>query len=157
MAYRCNICGAASNDAQFYKSVTSRMRGQMKTVEHICAQSLDRAADEGALVVFGDNLEGWGRGGQAKHARGHPAAVGIPTKRNPRVYLRDEDFDEWREAVRPRVEALAAHLRAGGDVWWPRDRIGTGRANLETKAPRIANACTRLRTWLTLVSLGEVE
>jgi len=33
-----------------------------------------------ALFIFGDNLQGWGKGGQAR-IRDEPNAFGIPTKR----------------------------------------------------------------------------
>lgn len=108
-------------------------------VDRITPDLLDRALHDGATVAFGDNLAGWGRGGQARHARGHPAAVGIATKRSPRAYLTDEDFPEWiaRTAKAWRLLRLRASL--GDPIWWPRDGIGTGRARLREKAPMIAD------------------
>jgi hypothetical protein len=36
------------------------------------------------------------------------------------------------------IARLRAELIAGDDVWWPRDGIGTGLAELGTRAPQIA-------------------
>lgn len=98
---------------------------------------LDDALKRQALVVFGDNAAGYGRGGQAKHARGHPAAVGIPTKRSPYAFFSDADFDSYAVVSAPRWRLLATHIQDGGFVFWPEAGIGTGRAQLAQRAPRI--------------------
>ncbi|MEN3238633.1 hypothetical protein PUR29_34905 [Methylobacterium ajmalii] len=94
------------------------------------------------LYVFGDNLAGRGRGGQAHQMRDEPNAVGIVTKRYPATddgaYLTDDDEDEIRALLIPVLERLCRHLARSGTVVWPRDGVGTGRAELKTRAPRIA-------------------
>lgn len=93
------------------------------------------------LFVFGDNMAGSGFGGQAKEMRGEPNAVGIPTKLLPDMeeesFFRNDDL----LYVRPKIDAaflkLAFHMLKGGDVVWPADGIGTGFAQLQTRAPAI--------------------
>jgi len=93
------------------------------------------------LFVFGDNLGGSGFGGQAREARGEPNAVGIVTKRAPSMadsaFLCDGDLALARYYWRPAFDRLNAHLFAGGVVVWPADGIGTGLADLETRAPAL--------------------
>ena len=97
----------------------------------------DIRANPDKLYVFGDNLERWGKGGQAKAARDEPNAVGIPTKRAPYKFLCDEDFPEWMENTSPDLRRIGNKLDIGGTVVWPADGLGTGRADLEAKAPMI--------------------
>jgi hypothetical protein len=93
------------------------------------------------LFAFGDNLARRGHGGQAREARGEPNAVGIVTKRSPSMapgaFLSDDDlaavFYLWRGAF----QRLNGHLLAGGTVVWPSDGIGTGLAELPTRAPAL--------------------
>lgn len=100
------------------------------------------------LFVFGDNLERRGYGGQAAEMRGEPNAVGIPTKRAPRAdeeaFLRDTDacLAQWRWASRTDVRRLRAHP---GKIVWPAAGIGTGRAQLQARAPRVWDEIERLR------------
>ena len=101
----------------------------------------DLRANPDALFVFGDNLVGRGFGGQAREARGEPNAVGIVTKRWPSMgalgFLCDDDLESvhllWREAF----GRINSHLLAGGVVVWPADGVGTGRAELATRAPEL--------------------
>jgi hypothetical protein len=94
-----------------------------------------------SLFVFGDNMVRRGLGGQAAALRGEPNAVGIPTKWFPtmeeKAYFVDEDL--WR--VKPFIDVafdeLAEHLSAGGEVVWPKDGVGSGLAELESRAPAI--------------------
>lgn len=90
--------------------------------------------------MFGDNLAGWGKGGQAV-IRDEPNAVGIPTKHRPSwdedAFFTDADLDRFRAAAARPFCRLRDHLHAGGTVIWPSDGIGTGRAQLEERAPRI--------------------
>jgi hypothetical protein len=112
-------------------------------------------AEPGALWVFGDNAARAGRGPKAGQAyiRDEPNAVGIVTKRmpnnDPQAFLNDaEDFEDFLAMVAPAFERLARHLQAGGIVVWPRDGIGTGRAQLAARAPRIWAALERARVRL---------
>lgn len=93
------------------------------------------------LFLFGDNMARRGRGGQAAACRGEPNVCGVPTKWRPdrlvRSYFRDADMD----LVQPRIDAAFAqaerHLGAGGVVALPAEGLGTGLAELPTRAPRI--------------------
>lgn len=105
-------------------------------------------ANPGRLYVWGDNLARYGgahnpKSGQAFACRGERNAVGIPTKRLPSMkdeaFVYDSDMDEVRPEIDAAFDRLEAHLVAGGDIVWPADGIGTGRALLDRKAPLIWN------------------
>ena len=101
------------------------------------------------LFVFGDNLAGYGLGGQAKECRGEPNAIGIPTKREPakhdNAYFSDRDLSVWRAAVSPAFRKIEEALADGKIVVFPAAGIGTGRAELNKRAPAIWR---ELREWL---------
>ncbi len=100
----------------------------------------DLKANHAALYVFGDNVQRIGLGGQAREMRGEPNAVGIPTKRSPHVYFRDDDYDEAVASMQTAFNRLANHLLlAGGVIVFPALGIGTGLANLPSQAPKIWN------------------
>jgi nucleoid DNA-binding protein len=100
------------------------------------------------LFAFGDNMQRAGLGGQARAMRGEPNAVGVPTKwaphRGPTAYFTDADWsrDEVRAAIDAAFDQLAAALRRGGRIAFPADGLGTGRAELANRAPRIARHIT---------------
>jgi len=88
--------------------------------------------------VFGDNLARVGMGGQAKAMRGEPNAVGIPTKASPYVYASDTVLFKFAEEMGRAFNQLTTHIwHHKGDIVWPEDGIGTGRAELETRAPKV--------------------
>ncbi len=104
------------------------------------------------LYVFGDNLaraggapnaSGWSnpRAGQAAACRNEPNAVGIPTKRAPSMkedaFFTDADFERVQPVIQAEFRRLADHLRAGGTVVLPASGIGTDRAQLAQRSPRI--------------------
>ena len=98
------------------------------------------------LYVWGDNLARVGgannpKSGQAFACRDEPNAIGIPTKKEPSMgehaFFSDADFDLVRPIIDSAFLKLATHLHKGGTVVWPADGIGTGRAELEKRAPRI--------------------
>lgn len=101
------------------------------------------------LFVFGDNEARAGLGGQAAACRYEPNAVGITTKLRPNMhpnsFYTDADWLHWREANRPAFARLHVHLINGGTVVWPKDGIGTGLAELATRAPRILR---EIEAWL---------
>lgn len=94
-----------------------------------------------ALFVFGDNMEGFGSGGQAREMRGEFNAVGIPTKwapnMSPAAFFADADFDEVRPSIDAAFERLERHIAKGGHVIWPEDGIGSGLADLPRRSPKI--------------------
>lgn len=107
-----------------YQKIIARM--DLRTNQNTC------------LYVFGDNLAEVGYGGQAKEMRDEPNAIGIPTKRNPRLYLNDGDFDEVVPIIKQKVGRLRGFLALSDTVVvFPADGIGTGLANLSSQAPMI--------------------
>lgn len=90
--------------------------------------------------VFGDNLDRYGFGGQAKEMRGEPNAIGVATKakasHNKDAYLHDDnpyhDFEVLKD-----LEKVQSKLKEGSVVVFPTDGIGTGLAKLEEKAPQL--------------------
>lgn len=101
----------------------------------------DLRAARQRLFVFGDNMKERGFGGQAREMRGEPNAVGIPTKWYPdnkdASFFCSSDLPACRDLIEARFLRLADHLKAGGDVVWPAAGLGTGRADLRLRAPRI--------------------
>jgi hypothetical protein len=102
---------------------------------------IDARTHPSTLFVFGDNMARKGLGGQAREMRGEPNAVGIPTKWLPSLaagaYFSDEDLERVKPSLDEAFDKLEAHLAAGGDVVWPDDGIGTGLAELPSRAPAI--------------------
>lgn len=98
-------------------------------------------ADRGTLFVFGDNLQRRGFGGQAGAMRGEPNAVGIPTKRTPRMddaaFFTDDDFAEVQPHIDAAIDRLTRHLAGGGRVVLPAAGIGSGLAQLPRRSPMI--------------------
>lgn len=101
----------------------------------------DLGANPERLYVFGDNMMRHGNGGQAAAMRGMPNAVGIPTKwaphRGDTAYFNDASFlhDDVRTALADAFYKLWHHLESGRDIVIPSDGIGTGLAELPTRAP----------------------
>lgn len=97
----------------------------------------------GFVVVFGDNLAGRGRGGQAAACREHVRtgrAIGLPTKwlpsMDPGAFFSDAPDEIYA------VEVVIAKIRvasARGSVVLVLEGIGSGRACLQEKAPLIWN------------------
>lgn len=115
--------------------------------EHITRAML--RAEPDALFVFGDNLQRHGMGGQAAEMRGEPNAVGIPTKKAPRMspdaFLTDDDWSLWQLAVAADFARLLIHQCNQGKIVWPRAGIGTGMARLQESAPGIHRVVEALR------------
>ena len=113
------------------------------------------------LFVFGDNMKGKGFGGQAHFMRGEPNAVGIPTKwvptNTPKSFFTDDDFQTVRTTIDQRFQILADHLARGGNVIWPSDGIGTGRARLLQCAPRIFALIERNRAQLEKIKKAKAH
>lgn len=104
-------------------------------------------ANRETLFAFGDNLARIGYGGQAKACRGQVNAVGIPTKISPTEYLFDCDIDKSRDFIIEAFVKLREHLRAGGNIAWPENGVGTGLARLHITAPltlQAIEACKNL-------------
>lgn len=104
-------------------------------------------AEPDTLWVFADNLMQLGSSGQAGQMRGEPNAIGIPTRRapysGPEGEFSDRDMVEFVCVAAEPFGILNAHLAAGGLVVWPAEGIGTSRAHMEHRAPRIWAALQR--------------
>jgi hypothetical protein len=87
------------------------------------------------VFIFGDNLAGYGKGGQAQ-IRGQPNAYGIPTKKKPTMqsdaYMTDIEYSSNIKAI----DAAIAKIPKNKDIVFPKDNIGTGRALMKQNAPR---------------------
>ena len=98
-------------------------------------------ANRDKIFIFGDNLQRRGYGGQAYAMRGEPNAIGIPTKKSPSykasAFFTDLEFDQNTAAI---DAAFAEITNAVTDsirvIVIPSDGLGTGRAQLERRAPR---------------------
>lgn len=101
-----------------------------ETVKRYSVEDLRNNSDK--IYIFGDNTEGWGKGGQAI-VRDEPNAFGISTKDSPTQFMSDDNF----EANKAKIDADIAAIKADGrPIVFPEDGIGTGRADLQNKAPR---------------------
>jgi hypothetical protein len=93
------------------------------------------------VFVFGDNMDESGYGGQAKSMRGEPNAIGIPTKWRPATdeaaYFCDADLPRIKQKLDFALSRVAAAVASGEIVVLPEDGVGTGRAQLQTRAPSI--------------------
>ncbi|TNC08749.1 hypothetical protein FF100_28305 [Methylobacterium terricola] len=114
---------------------------------YITRQMLQNEPD--TLFVFSDTLIGKGSDGHAQEMRGEPNAVGIPTKKlptmDPSAFFVDGDEGFFLLAAEPPFRRLTTHLQAGGIVVWPAAGIGTGAADLQTRAPIIWARLERAR------------
>ncbi|MBX3295823.1 MAG: hypothetical protein KF762_08930 [Acidobacteria bacterium] len=115
------------------------MKNKVERIKFITRQYVRENRDK--LFLFGDNLERRGFGGQAAAMRGEPNAVGIPTKKSPSyrddAFFSDEEFEQNKASI---DAAFAEIMNAVTDsirvIVIPSDGLGTGRAQLERRAPR---------------------
>lgn len=100
----------------------------------------DLESNPDTLFVFGDNMKGTGNKGQAV-IRGMPNAVGIPTKHLPATttgaYFTDADLPSVKAKIDQAFAKLRQHIMKGKRVVYPTDGVGTGLAQLRTRAPAI--------------------
>lgn len=102
------------------------------------------------LFVFGDNMLGFGKGGQAI-IRSEPNAYGVPTKRKPSMspgsfFQQNNEYD--LDCVLLRIKGLWEHLESGGKIVVPLNpageiSLGLERAMLREKAPVIYDTIVR--------------
>lgn len=118
----------------------------LQVVGHYDTQSIRKLREKarqkelGApLFLFGDNLARTGRAGQAAAVRGLPEAMGIPTKVEPRIPIRRDNWPECRDRFLSEwdrtADAVCQALDGNRLVCWPAAGIGTGLAMLPEKAP----------------------
>lgn len=104
----------------------------VERIQHVDVATLQ--ANPEKFYLFGDNLQGTGRGGQAI-IRGEPNAIGIPTKKSPTMredaFFRDSDLASNQRAI----DAALDQIPRGSTVVIPEAGLGTGRARLAETAP----------------------
>lgn len=93
------------------------------------------------IFLFGDNLARRGFGGQAAQMRIEPNAIGIPTKKLPsnveEAFFTDSEFEQNKAAIDRAFERLYQMSSTVAQiVVMPSDGLGTGRAQLDRKAPQ---------------------
>jgi hypothetical protein len=93
------------------------------------------------IFLFGDNMRRQGYGGQAASMRDHPNSFGVPTKWAPDMttasFFTNADFDAVRDSVIFPFMICFGWLTRGETVVIPADGLGTGLAELPTRAPKI--------------------
>lgn len=98
-------------------------------------------ANPNHYFVFGDNFQHRGYGGQAREMRGEPNAIGLPTKNSPYktkiAFFSDKDYDYITAKLEPIFAQIEKHLKDGKFVILPSAGLGTGLAELPTRAPNI--------------------
>ena len=93
------------------------------------------------IFLFGDNLARRGFGGQAAQMRAEPNAIGIPTKKLPsnaeEAFFTDAEFEQNKAAIDrafDRLHRMSSTVEQMVVV--PNDGLGTGRAQLDKRAPQ---------------------
>ena len=108
----------------------------------------DLRAHPDKLFIFGDNNARSGFGGQAREARGESNAIGIRTKKAPtyeeRDFLTDAEYAVNVAHIFEDFAPVLEALRLGKTVVWPADGIGTGIAQLPSRAPETLRFITTL-------------
>lgn len=121
--------------------MSDKPRGQVIRLRRVTRAMVEM--DRETLFVFGDNMLGRGFGGQAADMRGEPNTIGVPTKWAPDrrlgAYFTDAERNDpdVRHAIHKAFEAMRAALSEGRNVVIPADGLGTGLAELPTRAPRL--------------------
>ena len=92
------------------------------------------------IFLFGDNIARRGLGGQAAAMRGEPNAVGIPTKKLPsnsdEAFFTDAELEQNKAAIDQAFEYLTRKSTALEQIIvMPANGLGTGRAQLQNRAP----------------------
>ena len=87
------------------------------------------------VFLFGDNLKGYGKGGQAI-IRNESNAIGIPTKKAPSMdktaFFTDAEYTSNKKVI----DEAFNKIPRGKTIVVPKDNLGTGKAQLKQKAPK---------------------
>ena len=113
----------------------------------------DLQANPDVIYLFGDNDRRKGLGGQAKEMRGEFNSVGIRTKWAPlkdeTAFFSDNDYNKIKAMWIADFADVRTHFRMDGVVVIPLAGLGTGRAELPARAPRLYKLLQRF-----IVTLG---
>jgi hypothetical protein len=107
------------------------------TEEHYTTKLLQ--ANPNNIYVFGDNLCGYGLGGQAC-IRLEPNAFGLPTKVYPSTTVTSYFNEEDKHQIKPHLAAKFKYLEelaTTHTVVFPSAGLGTGLSQLDVRAPSI--------------------
>lgn len=103
----------------------------------ITRQRVREGLKHGWVFLFGDNFHGIGLGGQAKEMRGEPNAFGIPTKKIPSMsdgaFFDDSELEFNKQIIWEAFDRIPRDAKA---IVIPADGLGTGLAQLQTRAPK---------------------
>ena len=137
------LSGAGAPGQGLKSSKNFLENGKWDDVEKIELEVIDTVnpdivrANPDKIYLFGDNLQRTGKGGQAV-IRDEPNAFGIATKKAPKrddaAFFTDADYDE---AIKIIDEDIQKALNDGRTIVIPKAGLGTGRAQLATRAPKI--------------------
>lgn len=126
----------------FHMREIPKPRGKMRTMQHISRGIVKQYAKD-TVFVFGDNIIEKGFGGQAAEMRGEPNAIGIPTKWKPNweelSFFTDGDLDRpvVKDAIDKALAKIEEALASGKNVVISSSGVGSHRADLQGRAPRI--------------------
>ena len=91
-----------------------------------------------ALFIFGDNDRRFGNKGQAI-IRDCANSVGVPTKKYPSLgsesYYSDLDLSENKKKIKTAIKLVISLSKKYKTVYLPENGLGTGLADLPTRAP----------------------
>lgn len=98
------------------------------------------------IFIFGDNDIKRGKKGQAV-IRDQPNAFGIPTKKLPSLlneaFYTDDEFDHNKSQIDAAIELIKQNLPNYKGIIYPESGLGTGLAQLDTRAPRTFEYLTK--------------
>lgn len=98
------------------------------------------------IFIFGDNDIKRGKKGQAV-IRDQPNAFGIPTKKLPSLlneaFYTDDEFDQNKSQIDGAIELIKQNLPNYKGIIYPESGLGTGLAQLDTRAPRTFEYLTK--------------
>lgn len=87
------------------------------------------------LYIFGDNVTGQGKGGQAI-IRDMNNSYGISTKTSPYQYFTDESYDINIEHININIWNIKSIAKDYNKIVFPSQGLGTGRARMMQECPK---------------------
>tara|TARA_Y100001973_G_scaffold30409_1_gene45953 strand:+ start:163 stop:8913 length:8751 start_codon:yes stop_codon:yes gene_type:complete len=125
--------GLSEKPAKVSQATPKAPQRTVSRQEKITREDLQNNPD--TVYLFGDNLQGKGKGGQAAAMRGEPNAAGIPTKKTPSTddgaYFTDAELKQNKAAI----DAAFDKIPADKNIVIPKAGLGTGLAQLQKRAP----------------------